>query len=81
MRASTVGRCRTKEALASVNPGPIFKHYGENVWAAVRPASTAAPAARSIPDRNAPRLSSLDTHLDWDHARTPKVKIDSAGES
>jgi len=78
-------------------PGPIFKHYGENVWApvkahldavtehAARPrhrentpacwvsrhrdfhqdhdvlrscsqfASTAAPAARSIPDRNAPR--------------------------
>jgi len=22
--------------LASVNPGPIFKHYGENVWAAVK---------------------------------------------
>jgi hypothetical protein len=26
----------SREALASVNPGPIFKHYGENVWAAVR---------------------------------------------
>ena len=25
----------SREALASVNPGPIFKHYGENVWAAV----------------------------------------------
>jgi len=24
------------EALASVNPGPIFQHYGDNVWAAVR---------------------------------------------
>ena len=26
----------SREALASVNPGPIFKHYCENVWAAVR---------------------------------------------
>ena len=26
----------SREALASVNPGPIFQHYGENVWAAVR---------------------------------------------
>jgi hypothetical protein len=26
----------SREALASVNPGPIFKPYGENVWAAVR---------------------------------------------
>jgi hypothetical protein len=26
----------SREALASVNPGPIFKHYGENVWAAVK---------------------------------------------
>ena len=25
----------SREALAAVNPGPIFKHYGENVWAAV----------------------------------------------
>ena len=26
----------SREALSSVNPGPIFQHYGENVWAAVR---------------------------------------------
>jgi hypothetical protein len=25
----------SREALASVNPGPIFQHYGENAWAAV----------------------------------------------
>ena len=26
----------SREALASVNPGPIFKHYGENISATVR---------------------------------------------
>ena len=25
----------SREALASVNPGPLFGHYGENVWAGV----------------------------------------------
>src|SRR5579863_821934 len=26
----------SREALASVNPGPLFGHYGENVWAGIR---------------------------------------------
>ena len=86
----------SREALASVNPGPIFQHYGENVWAAVRAHLDAVtehaaapviakytgvlggadieiftttfaimqsirldrgPAARSIPDHNAPGRS------------------------
>jgi glyoxylase-like metal-dependent hydrolase (beta-lactamase superfamily II) len=25
----------SREALATVNPGPLFQHYGENVWAGV----------------------------------------------
>ena len=45
----------SREALASVNPGPIFKHYGENVWAAVRAhldavtEHAAAPSSRNTP--------------------------------
>jgi len=86
----------SREALASVNPGPIFQHYGDNVWAAARAHLDAVtehaaapviakytgvlggadieiftttfaimqsirldrgPAARSIPDHNAPGRS------------------------
>jgi hypothetical protein len=86
----------SREALASVNPGPIFQHYGDNVWAADRAHLDAVtehaaapviakytgvlggadieiftttfaimqsirldrgPAARSIPDHNAPGRS------------------------
>jgi hypothetical protein len=40
-----------REALASVNPGPLFGHYGENVWAGVSAyleAVTEHPAAPVI---------------------------------